>query len=297
MNTKDLSFCIADFPCRIIFDKGIDDGRIYLPSYAPFYIKEAESKYIFTLHVSDGMVSADSEGEEVGQFDAGGNNHGVYHMPDGGYKFIISSVRGNIACAMRVNKDFSESRVTLFGNEADKRFGLNNCIMITFAFSSSRHKCLLMHSSVIMSEGCGYLFLGKSGTGKSTHSDLWVANIPGSEILNDDNPAVRVMGNGIVRVYGTPWSGKRDYYRNIGLPVGAFVQLEQAPENHIRKESKLTGFATILSSTSSMIWDKESYRLITETVSQIATSTPVYHLKNRPEPAAAYMSHDAVKKQ
>ena len=294
MNTKDLSFKIADHPCRIIFSKGIDDGREYLPSYAPFYTPEPNPRNIFLLTVSDDLVNTQPEGKEIGQFDAGGCNHGVFLLDKGGFKIIISNPRGEVAAAMKADKHFQNVGVTLYGNEANKRFGLNNTIMITFAFSAAYHNTLLMHSSVIMHSGKAYMFLGTSGTGKSTHSDLWVANIPDSHILNDDNPAVRFLDDGSVRVYGTPWSGKRDYYLNTSLPLGALVRLEQAPQNQIRRETKIQGFATILTSCSTMIWDKESYRKITDTVSKEATVTPVFHLKNLPEPAAAWMSHDAI---
>ena len=39
------------------------------------------------------------------------------------------------------------------------------------------------------------LFQGKSGTGKSTHSGLWLKHIPGCELLNDDNPIVHFNRN------------------------------------------------------------------------------------------------------
>ncbi|MBO6066250.1 MAG: transposase, partial [Lachnospiraceae bacterium] len=87
------------------------------------------------------------------------------------------------------------------------------------------HVHLLMHASVTMHAGKGYLFLGKSGTGKSTHSQLWINNIEGCELLNDDNPVLRVEDDGSVRVYGSPWSGKTPCYRNLDVPVGAIVDL------------------------------------------------------------------------
>lgn len=113
-----------------------------------------------------------------------------------------------------------------------------------------------MHASVTENKGFAYLFLGKSGTGKSTHSSLWLKYIANSELLNDDNPAVRCFPDGRIIVYGTPWSGKTPCYRNKSLPVGAFVRLQQHPQNEIQEEPKIKAFASILSSCSTMIWDK-----------------------------------------
>lgn len=293
MKTYDLTFSIAGKYLHTYFADKID-GRELLNSYAPFYVKMAEGPIMTDMRIGSGLVNTEPEGEEVGQFDCGGCNHGVWLLPNGGYKMIISDVSGNIACAFRSNADFSYNEATIFGDIYTQAYGVNNAIMIAFAFSGARQNLLLMHSSVTMNGGKGYLFLGKSGTGKSTHSDLWVKHIPGSEILNDDNPAIRLLDDGSVRVYGTPWSGKRNYYRQLSVPVGAYVQLEQAPVNEIHRLEKLQGFATILSSTSTMIWDKPTYDAICDTVSAVAMHVPVFHLKNRPEEAAARMSFEAV---
>lgn len=289
---SDLTFRVADFCFRLRFPDGTD-GRRMLPSYAPFHVPEGSDDLIFTLQVTTDAVSLSPEGEEIGQFDAGGNNHGVFRLADKGYKIIISNPAGEEACAMRVDEAFTRCEVTLYGNEDNQRFGLNNAVMITYAFSGARHGLLLMHASVTMNSGRAFLFLGKSGTGKSTHSDLWVKYIEGSEILNDDNPSVFCRQDGSIMVAGTPWSGKRDYYRQLILPVGAFVRLEQAPENVLRREPKLQAFASILSSCSTMIWDKPSYNAICDTVSQVATSVPVYYLRNLPNEEAARMSAEA----
>lgn len=293
MKTYDLTFSIAGKYIHTYFADKID-GRKLMDSYAPFYVSQAEGPIMTDILIADGQVTTEPEGEEVGQFDCGGCNHGVWLLPEGGYKMVISDVKGQMACAFRSSADFSKCEVSLFGDIYTQSYGLNNAIMIAFAFSGARERLILMHSSVTMNAGKGYLFLGVSGTGKSTHSDLWVNHIPGSEILNDDNPAVRLMDDGTVRVYGTPWSGKRNYYKQLSVPIGAFVRLEQSPENEIQRKSNLEGFAIILSSTSTMIWDKESYMQICETISEIAMRTPMFHLKNRPEPEAARMSYEAV---
>lgn len=293
MKYYDLTFSIAGKYLHTYFADKID-GRELLDSYAPFYVENAEGPLMTDILIEEGLVSTIAEGKEVGQFDCGGCNHGVWLLPDGGYKMVISDVNGRTACAFRSSADFSKCEVSLFGDIYTKSYGLNNAIMIAFAFSGAREKLILMHSSVTMNAGKGYLFLGVSGTGKSTHSDLWVKHIEGSEILNDDNPAVRLLDDGTVRVYGTPWSGKRNYYKQMSVPIGAFVRLEQAPINEIQRKTPLEAFAVILSSTSTMIWDKDSYMDISDTISEIAMRTPLFHLKNKPEPEAARMSYEAV---
>ena len=54
------------------------------------------------------------------------------------------------------------------------RFAIDNAAMLLFAFSTAGKGTLEMHASVTVKDGKGYLFLGHSGTGKSTHSRQWL---------------------------------------------------------------------------------------------------------------------------
>ena len=66
---------------------------------------------------------------------------------------------------------------------------------------------MLLHASCVEKDGKAYLFSAKSGTGKSTHTHLWLRAFPDSRIINDDKPAVRRM-DGTFYACGTPFSGK-----------------------------------------------------------------------------------------
>ena len=215
-----LFFKVADI-LFTIQGKSADELKKLLPSYAPFNIAATDAKPALSLTVEDGAIDTSAVGEELGQFDCGGSNHGIYRTEQG-YKIIISTVEGNVASAMLTNADFSVCKVSLFGNDADRLFGIGNAMMIAFAFAAAYYDTILMHASVTMNEGRGYLFLGKSGTGKSTHSKLWMKHIAGSDLLNDDNPAVRFTPQGAI-VYGTPWSGKTPCYRNLQVPIGGLI--------------------------------------------------------------------------
>lgn len=273
-----------------------DDVRQLMPSYAPFHIPETEQASLFTMLVKDDLVPFSSIGKEVGQFDCGGINHGIYTRTDvEGYLILIGNTEGGAACALLTDKQFTHLEASLYGDTANRSFGLNNALMIAFAFAGAYHNIILMHSSVTMYKGGGHLFLGKSGTGKSTHSKGWLKYIEGTELLNDDNPALRYLPEtDEVKVYGTPWSGKTPCYKNQSVPVRAVVRLEQYPENIIRRESTLPSFASVLSSTSTMIWDKASYKKICETISNIVRHVPTFYLKCLPDEAAVRMSSEAI---
>lgn len=288
-------FKVADAYFHVDFTEP-EDNRDLIGTCAPFHVRTEEGAaqpQMLSLTVGRRLVNAEPEGEEVGQFDCGGMTHGVYKIADG-YKFLLRNLDNEIACAMYARDSFTRCEVSLFGDEKNRSFGMTNAMMIAFAYAGAANGIVLMHASVIMFEGRGYLFLGKSGTGKSTHTGLWLKHIENCELLNDDNPAVRFFPDGRVIVYGSPWSGKTPCYKNKQVPVGAFVRLEQYPENIIAKENVLRSFASILSSCSTMIWDKPSYNAICDTVTGIVEHTKTFHLRCLPDEAAARLSNATI---
>ena len=107
-----------------------------LPSYAPFHLKACNEPLITEVTIAPGLVDSEAAGEELGQFDCGGTNHGIYRTADG-YKIVISNVEGELASAMTTNADFSRAEVSLFGDDNAQRFGIGNALMIVFAFAAA----------------------------------------------------------------------------------------------------------------------------------------------------------------
>ena len=188
------------------------------------------------------------------------------------------------------DKAFSKAQFRVLGSS---RFSVNTVMMLMFALSTACKDTLLMHASVTMKDGKGYLFLGKSGTGKSTHSQLWINNIEGCSLLNDDNPALRVV-DGVTHVYGTPWSGKTPCYRNLEVPVGAIVDLHQAKKNAIRRQSLIEAYASIYVSFSGYRFIKSMANGLHATNEKIVSSVPCYSLDCLPNAEAAWLCYKTV---
>lgn len=91
----------------------------------------------------------------------------------------------------------------------------------------------LFHGSAICVEGRGYLFTAKSGTGKSTHTELW-RKVFGERcvVVNDDKPLLLVTPDGVM-VCGTPWDGKHRRSTNVMVPLKNLIILERGEKNSI----------------------------------------------------------------
>lgn len=194
-----------------------------------------------------------------------------------------------------VSEDFSKVKFCIL-DESQADFVLNDAMMLAFAFSTVGDGVMEMHASVVAYEGKGYLFMGTSGTGKSTHSRLWLQNVEGSKLLNDDNPIVAIGKDGEIRVYGSPWSGKTPCYINESYPIGAFVSLKQAKENCIREMSLLESYGCLYSSTSCLKTEPDYIDSLHDTICNVATQIPCYQLKCLPDAAAALLCVGTVAK-
>ena len=113
--------------------------------------------------------------------------------------------------------------------------------------------------------------------------------------MNDDNPIIRII-NGISYIYGSPWSGKTPCYRNVKARLGAITRIDRATENSIDKLSPTESFASILPSCSSMMWDKDIYSRICDTITKIIETTDIYTLHCLPNEDAAVLCHETIAK-
>ena len=295
MTSNCYHFCIADFHVRVLFKESKHNGMHLLSSMQPFVEEEVPTgSLLFQLTVDDEIpVIGKDHRERVGRFDSGNGMTVVDRLEDGGYQYIIKDIYDRECCLLQTNKDFSDCRCALNGNEDMRSFGITNALMIVYAFAGSFQQTLLIHASTILNNGYGYAFIAKSGTGKSTHTQLWIKHIPGSELMNDDNPIVRVVGDQAF-IYGSPWSGKTPCYRQIKAPLGAITRIDRAPKNSIEKLSPIEAFASLLPSCSNMKWDKDIFHGICNTVTRVIELTNCYTLHCLPDQEAAEICHKEI---
>lgn len=295
MTSNCYHFCIADFHVRVLFKESKHNGMHLLSSMQPFVEEEVPTdSLLFQLTVDDEIpVISKDHRERVGRFDSGNGMTVVDRLEDGGYQYIIKDIYDRECCLLQTNKNFSDCRCALNGNEDMRSFGITNALMIVYAFAGSFQQTLLIHASTILNNGYGYAFIAKSGTGKSTHTQLWIKHIPGSELMNDDNPIVRVVGDQAF-IYGSPWSGKTPCYRQIKAPLGAITRIDRAPKNSIEKLSPIEAFASLLPSCSNMKWDKDIFHGICNTVTRVIELTNCYTLHCLPDQEAAEICHKEI---
>ena len=275
------------------FSVEIPEGNTVLDEmgqYAPFSVNGGTQE-VFSLRVvdeqdfpqTDDIVTEMNQDDDGSQILAGRLQDKPY------FEFQLW---GRRAARMITDVHYQHADVLLVD---EPLFGINNALMVMYALSTANLQTALFHSSVVSCAGYGYMFLGKSGTGKSTHSSLWLKHIQGTELINDDNPVVRRLPDGFY-VFGSPWSGKTPCYRNVRYPLGGVVQLSQAPYNKIQRLRPLAAYAALVPSISGKRWDKQVAEGLHQTEDMMAGEVAVWHLECLPDEAAARLCSETIRK-
>lgn len=256
-----------------------------MKAYQPFETEEGEPLFSLDVRTVDEVrVPAhfveETRQEEEGQIIISGR------LDDDNSKVLVYSW-GEEMAVLQSTPHYENSVLTT--RKVRLQHAIDNSLMLLFAFSAARFSTLLFHSSTVVWHDKAYMFLGVSGTGKSTHSRLWLKNIEGTHLLNDDNPVVRINEEGMPMVYGSPWSGKTPCYKNEQYPLGAIVKLCQYPENQIRPLPVIESYVAITESISGKRWEKAIADGLHASVGKLLESTKVYLLRCLPDDEAARM--------
>ena len=226
---------------------------------------------------------------------ADSNSDSAFYATERGYLYSIVSRNDNQHPALfyidsTTNEVITDIKPSDSISLAVLRFG----IWVMFGTVLLKHNAVAIHSSVIVAKDRCVLFLGESGTGKSTHTRLWRENIEGARLLNDDSPIVRIVNNE-VRVYGSPWSGKTPCYKNEVYPMAGLCRLSQAPHNRITRLSNLMAIGALLPSCPPIFaHDSALQDMICATVGNIVRGVKSYHLECLPNSEATELSYNTI---
>lgn len=136
---------------------------------------------------------------------------------------------------------------------------------------------LMLHSSAVVMDGKAYLFTADCGTGKSTHTGLWLKAFGDRAfILNDDKPALR-LEDGVWYAYGTPWSGKHDISVNTRVPLGGIAVVNRCDTNWLEPMEAKEAVFNILRQTSKPRGMEYRIKML-ELLDQLITRIPVWKL-------------------
>ena len=264
---------------RLAFAGALCETIGLLPGFRPFRVEEGEADFEFVEGnetPSFRKIQYTLEYEDV---------EGSFGTTENGYMLCLSPEGRN---SLYLWCETGADVVYLYGNM--ELYLLRFALWVGYGLMTCRKDTLAIHSSCIVYKEKAVLFLGESGTGKSTHTRLWREHIPGATLLNDDSPMIRVE-DGKVWAYGSPWSGKTPCYKAERYELKGCVRLSQAPYNEIRKLSVLQSIGALHPSCApEFAYDEFLYDGVSHTLNGILSGVSCYHLACLPDEDAARLS-------
>ena len=269
--------------------QGSGDKPFSFFPYAPFECAESPSEMTFTMRSGTFAERARwtwrfrslFQGGEVSFFDRG-------------EQVMMVFGRGQTATGREdvfvLDKDFSNA--TYYAVPDKDTFSamrrVDMALMQQYLFISSGAGTLLTHASAVFYKHGAVLFCARQGTGKSTHSRLWLEHVPGCGLINDDHPVLRRESSGWM-VYGSPWSGKTHCYRNISVPLATVVYLDRGSTNILEPLDPVLAFAEARNSLRDWTWLQDVVEHQLDSLAQLTSESPFFRLTCRPD-------YDAVDK-
>lgn len=277
-------YTVADF-CFEVSLRGDRDPDSYLRSSAHFKSgKCPEGGKLFELIEDDTLP--DSVEAEFLEEDRNDMGHTRLFRTSEGYRIELRYAEDVRPHIVETDKDFVCARALVRWDDRYVSTALTSMIRIVFAQAILPYDAVSVHASAVLNDGKAFLFMGKSGTGKSTHSALWLRHIEGTRLLNDDNPIVRIL-DGKVVAYGSPWSGKTPCYRNECAPVAAMVRLKQGPRNRFVQKADIEAFSALLPGCSVLRQDRRLHDALCVSLTALTETVCVGEMECLPDKEAA----------
>lgn len=278
-----MKFRIADFILELT-DEKLQQAIKGVDGFQYFYLGDTHVDAQSDIAFSSGTDCPEYKNVEYNFVYHDVNVSGRFGTTETGYRLELVPVDAESLYLWSV----SENNFFISGN-LDQDM-LRFALWIGLGIFMSKHGAVAIHCSAILYKERVTIFLGESGTGKSTHTRLWRESIQGASLLNDDSPIVREI-DGKVWVYGSPWSGKTPCYRSERYELAGCVRLSQAPYNKITRLNVLQAYSALHpSAPPQFAYNEDLYDGISKTLGEIILKAPVYHLACLPNTEAAELS-------
>lgn len=204
-------------------------------------------------------------------------------------ELIISSTRDNYHMFFPGKPFIDEVILTKDGKKADIYCPLNSgfpleedlfhIIRHLFLYAASMKGLYACHSSSILYREKAWLFSAPSGTGKSTHTNLW-KDIYNTPVINGDLNLIGYDNSSdSYMIYGTPWCGTSGIYTKNNYPLGGITILSKADRDICTTASPDKRTLSVSRRLINPVWTKELYLKELDFATGLTETIPVFYLE------------------
>ena len=158
------------------------------------------------------------------------------------------------------------------------------------------HGAFVLHSATFDVDGVGVAFAAHSGTGKTTHMNLW-QQLLGDRmvVVNGDKPIVRFFDEepNTPYAYGTPWNGKERLGCNMRTPLKHICFIERSETNYVEKVQKQDVINRIFNQVY-MPKDPVAVANTMTLIDRLLSCTDLWIIHCNMEPSAAEVAYNTI---
>ena len=136
-----------------------------------------------------------------------------------------------------IRKDGSTASIYCAADVSEVDTGeFSYAVRMLFFYFALQHRVVALHSASILYNNRLWLFSAPSGTGKSTHTNLW-KELFQTPIINGDINLITLQ-HGQPTVCGNPWHGTSGIFDTRDYPLGGVILLKQGSQNIVTNLTK-----------------------------------------------------------
>lgn len=165
-----------------------------------------------------------------------------------------------------------------------------------FAEIIPHHNAFVLHSACFDVGGVGVAFAAHSGTGKTTHMNLWQKYLGDKMVVvNGDKPIVRFFDNepDTPYAYGTPWNGKEHYGCNMRTKLRHICFIERSKTNFVEPMKMEDAIERIFNQVY-MPKDPVAMAKTMQLIDRLLSCCKLWTIHCNMEPEAAEIAYDAI---
>lgn len=210
--------------------------------------------------------------------------------------FFYDKNTNKTIASIKYSPDYSEVEIISYDYVQDYDISMDyviyNLIGTAIKYLIQMYDGFVFHASAIACHGFGLAFSAKSGTGKSTHTSLWLKQYGDTVVINDDSPIIRIVNNNVF-IYGTPWAGTTCINYNKKVPLKAIVFLSRGDSNVIKQLEPSEAVKPFFDGITSPL----NPRMLSNaavTMDKILSTVPIYSLSCNMNLDAAVTVHNFI---
>lgn len=158
------------------------------------------------------------------------------------------------------------------------------------------NNAFLLHSACFDVEGVGVAFSAHSGTGKTTHMNLWQGLLGDKmTVVNGDKPIVRFFDDepDTPYAYGTPWNGKERLGCNMRTKLKHICFIERSATNFVEPMKKEDAIGLIFNQVY-MPKDSKAVNNTMQLIDRLLSSCSLWKIHCNMEIEAAEVAYNTI---